>query len=202
MKASMLLIKVSLTQLGLLLCFAMPVSKAVAKSKNYSFASITTYHSSFSNISLSSESLKPELPQSLDVELALRFRSIFNLAFVAQRFLHDPESPINSLKAERQAFGLELKIDLPGVFFIGKAGDFSKQNGKNWPFNSFLYGNILRVNTTNESGARDSSFASRYGFGLDVFIFNQIAYISMYVGGFQFEANTFLQSGVGLGVTL
>ncbi len=170
--------------------------------KNKSNIAVTTYYTGHQDLYLSDDTQSTELPASLDIEFTLRIHSIFNAAINVSKYIHDEDSATGSLAAERQAFGFGLKIDLPGIFFARARGSLSRREGKRWPFNSFLYGTLQRVNTTNASSVDNFSMAMRYGFGLDTFLFNDIAYLSFYFGGFQFETNTFLQTGVGIGVTL
>ncbi|MCB9026631.1 MAG: hypothetical protein H6625_09965 [Bdellovibrionaceae bacterium] len=171
-----------------------------AKGNKSKFA-VTTYYSTYDDVSLSDTESKVKLPPSLDVELTLRLMSIFNIALTAKRFIHDENSPVSSLSTERQSFGLGLKVDLPGIFFVGGSSKFASLRGKNWPVNSFFYGIVQQVASENASGSTDKAFATSYGLGMDVFLFNEIAYLSLHTGGFQFENNTFFQLSGGLGAT-
>lgn len=187
--------KTSIYTLTIILFFTLPV-----RAKNTSTIGMTTYLSHFSDLSLSDGQEEIELPDSLQVELTFRFQAIFNLMLSAGKFLHDEESDIGTLAAKRNSFSLGFKVDLPGVFFVGTE-NFARRQGKKWPFNSFLYGAITRVSTENISGSTDSSMATHYGLGFDIFLFNQVVYLSFYAGGFQFETNTFLHTAGGIGVT-
>lgn len=189
------------TSIQLILLFTICLPQFSWAKKNISRFALTTYYSNYDDISLNDSATKVKLPPSLDIDLTLRLMSIFNVAFTAKRFIHDERSSVSSLSAERQSFGLGLKVDLPGIFFIGANTKFASLMGKNWPVNTFLYGNVQQVSSQNVNGSTDKAIASNYGFGMDVFLFNEIAYLSLHIGGFQFENNTFFQWSNGLGVT-
>ncbi|MCB0390630.1 MAG: hypothetical protein KDD58_05045 [Bdellovibrionales bacterium] len=184
----------------LTLFLALTLLHLSTNAKNTSRIAFSAYQSNYQDLSLSSDGSKQELPPSLDVELSFRLYSIFNFSFVASKFMHDEESSIGSLSAERQAFGLGMKIDFPGIFFVGASRTFASRNGKNWPVNSFCYGNIQQVSTKNATGEKDQSMVATYGLGFDIFLFNKLAFISALLGGYQLENNTYLQTGFGLGV--
>ena len=191
----------SIVKFETFLCFAfiLNFTTIASANKNESQLAITSYYSSFSDLALSEGDIQ-QLAPSIEVEFSFRLHSVFNFTISSIQFLNDTESAVEAVAAERSGFGIGAKIDLPGVFFIGSRPNI-KRKGKNYPINSFIFANILRTTTISTLGEESKSMTTKYGLGADIFLFNNVAYLSLIAGLYLNEGNSFSTTGAGLGLT-
>lgn len=184
----------------LLFFFLALVEPARAASGGETLA-LTGFSSSYTNLKLGSnpnntsvESVAP----SVDVELALRGQSVFSF-FVSWTHFSDPDpNDASQLPYTADGFGLGIKIDLPGFFFVGKSS--ANRGGKQHPVNTYLFGEVIKFFLTDISdGVKVSTTAARDGLGVDIFPFNQTAYVALRVSLLNLLGATYVSYSWGLG---
>ncbi len=167
--------------------------------KKQTFA-FSTYYSTYHNVSVGSAESK-SLPSSLDLEIALRLNSIFSLTLQGLQFQTASASETDLIQEEIKAYGLGIKIDLPGfLFYGGDRRDFSRAY-KRYPANSSIFLDVIKVEANDANGTMVTSVSNRYGIAMDFFLFNPLVYLCVQFGGISYQADTQSFYGVGLGAT-
>lgn len=144
---------------------------------------LTVYSSRYANTNLSSASASTSSSQppanSLDVELAIRLQTIFALTLLYSKFDRPEAGTTTYLPDELSGIGMGMKIDLPGFFFLFGKKEESAREGKKYPINTFLFGEIMKTNLTDvNTGAFSTTTTPRYGFGFDTFLFQSYVFLS------------------------
>lgn len=167
---------------------------------------ITAFSSSYTNLKLGTnpnDTTVDQIAPTIDVELAWRVHSVFSFTFSWCHFGEpDPNNP-SVLPDKADGFGLGVKVDLPGFFFIGDSqGGGGSQHSKRHPVNTYLFGEVLKFFMTDiNSGTKVSTTAARDGFGMDIFPFNQHVYIATRFGLFNLLGVTYFTYAWGLGAS-
>ncbi len=167
----------------MVLLFSTPYVSASSERDIISLTTFSTYYANSKVSSSAGSSSSFQLQPSIDMELSLRVRAIFNLTLTWNRFEDPDPSNAAQLQDEVGGFGLGMKIDLPGVFLIGGKNQDLTREGKKTPLNTFLFGEVLKLAMTDVStGAKTTTTAGRGGFGADFFPFEHMAYLSFRFG--------------------
>jgi hypothetical protein len=194
-----------ITALGILatlICAGVAKADSGNRQDKYAFTSFYTMYSQSGLSSGSGAAGSGSPAPSLDVEFAIRLQTIFNLTLLYSRFQTPDSSNTAQLQDNISGYGLGMKIDLPGFFFIGGKREQSEREGKLHPVNSFLFGEILRSTLVDAAaGTTTTSTTPRYGFGFDLFLFNPYVYLSLKLSLLNLLGATYLGAGAGLGCT-
>lgn len=171
----------------LYLCLLLLSTEAQAQYDNiyskYQRLSFDAQYFTFSDILNNATNESITLDPMINVNLNFRFYRTYSL------ILSHGESSVWSYN------GVGLRIDLPGVFFLGgSTSDFiRKSKRKNW--NSYFQVSKL---LTQAEGEPEEFVCDKTGFGLDAFITGGV-YINVELNFFSYKGNQFLAPGVGLG---
>lgn len=91
--------------------------------------------------------------------------------------------------------GAGLRVDLPGVFFIGTLPTDSIRKTKKRNWNSYISFSKLLATT---EGQPDDFVCDRAGFGLDAFVFADL-YLNVEANLFSYQGNQFFSPVIGVG---
>ena len=98
-------------------------------------------------------------------------------------------------KKEWYYYGLGLKVDLPGFFFIGGyTNDLVRKRKKRHVNTSMSYSKM----SAKDSGAAHSYIDDRLGFATDLFLAGDV-YLSVDLGLLSHQGNQFFAPAIGLG---
>lgn len=159
------------------------------------------YYSNYTDLKISdSEEVKPELPGSIELEVGVRLHTIFTFILTYGMAEAATDSTTGEPVNKRVYFGPGLKVGLPGFFFLGSSRRDSSRRMKKHPVNTFIYGQVLQSTEIPDNGAKYTTAATRYGFGMDIFLFNRYTYFSLALGTMSFDGDTYLSTNVGLGI--
>lgn len=169
-----------------LLFFSTPAQSKIGRFESHFV--LSTQYSVFKDLQLS-DGEATDLTSSLDLEASFKVFRSFYLSAVATK----------STDESRQGYGLGARIDLPGFFFFGASRGAFRARAKQYPFNTSAYIQSVLIENAQENGNIRRSIASRYGFTLEIFLFNDITYLQIDGSLFSLEGNSFLTYGAGLG---
>jgi hypothetical protein len=125
------------------------------------------------------------LNQTVGVNLNARFYRIFSLVGTYAK----------SPKPDWSYYGLGLKIDLPGFFFIsGISYDFVRRK-KNQPVNTYV---IIEKLMATQSGQKDSFIDDKLGGGVDIAMSSHV-YLNLEVALLSHQGNQFFAPAIGIG---
>ena len=133
----------------------------------------------------SSDVKKMELSSEYAIYADLRFFRIFSLTF----------SGGQSTDSNRQYFGLGLKADVPGLFFVGGELKDLAHKRRRRDINTYFIWSAFMVN---DNARNTSSLANRYGGGIDFFLWSD-TFLNLELAFFTYNGNTFISSAAGLG---
>lgn len=161
----------------------------------------STYQNSKVSAASSSTSSSDTLPSSLDVEIAIRLRATYSLILAYVNFQDPDPNNADQYQNTISGFGVGLKIDLPGFFLIGGGNEDLIRSAKKRPFNTFLFGEILKLNmVVPNSGGTLTTSSGRGGFGLDIFPFTKTMYLSLRFSVLNFLGVSYMSPGFGAGI--
>lgn len=126
------------------------------------------------------------------VEIGVRAMNIFCLSLIGQQASEGSDQTL-------AGYGAGLRVDLPGFFLIGATDSQLRRRAKAYPVNSSIF--MQSISTQYKQGtAETKTIASRYGISVEIFPFQTLMYLSLEAGLYNFEGNSFANSGVGLGL--
>lgn len=164
-------------------------SAAKARGLSESLLYVSSTYSDYEDLKIAGGD-KVTISPTLDVEIGLRFRKMFNfLINAAQTTDHT-----------REEYGLGLKVDLPGFFWMGVGyGDFSRE-AKNYPVNSSVFlSSQLTTITSVPDDDDNKSLSTKLGITVDIFLFNPLTFLTASAYVYTFNGNSFLGTRAGLG---
>lgn len=127
--------------------------------------------------------------------------SIFNFLITGAQWSDPDSNDDNMFQNKISAVGAGLGVDLPGFFFVG-AKAINRKRTKNYPINTSLFFQTLLVTSKPVAGGADSrTVSTRYGFGIDFFLFNPVAYFTIRGGAFNYLSDLHAFYSAGIGVT-
>jgi hypothetical protein len=168
------------------------LSAWAGRKSDHAFVSLSTQMMTYSDLKTSDTTVSEELASSLELELDLRMRGPFQLAFVGSR-------AIDNL---RQAYGIGLRVDLPGFFMLGGSKG-KNRSSRNYPVNTSIFGHLLQTTLLPEdeaTGVKQMAFSTNTGLSIDVFLFNPKAFLTGQFSIYNFKGNAYMTYGGGLGV--
>lgn len=190
---------VFLTLLAAIFSILRPESSS-ARAQGPETFTLEQYYSIYSVFSGGSSAAQNSLPASLDSELGIRIQGVFSFVFVYSHFMDPDTSNTGQLQSTQRGYGAGMRVDLPGFFFFkGKRQD-SMRIGKFYPINTYMFGQAIRYEAVDlATGNRTTLTAPRYGFGMDMFLFNPHVYLSTRFSLFSYLGGTYASPSLGLG---
>ncbi len=170
--------------------FAFSVQARAYKYKKDSFH-LSVAYTQYDDVRLG-EGADVEVASSIDLEAGLRLQRIF------KGFLFASLAP----DSQRTEYGLGLRVELPGFFFInGRMQDFIRKGMKR-PINTSLYLTTAKAQFKNPQGVLQlDTFAVRYGLSMSWFpMRKQGLYFRLEGGVYSVGGNGFLTYGLGMGL--
>ncbi|MCB0385134.1 MAG: hypothetical protein KDD43_07055 [Bdellovibrionales bacterium] len=159
-----------------------------AASRRKSILNVNSHYTSYSDLKLSGGE-EVLLEPSLAVELDFRVSGPFSLILGGSQ-------AVDSLRTD---YGLGIRVDVPGFFLLGGSARDLRRAAKNYPVNTSIY-YISSVTTVRAANAPDvKSVTGTYGFTIDIFLFNNVAYWTNHISVYTLQGNSFLALGSGLG---
>lgn len=189
---------------GALLSTGRPAQAHNSNEVTRDYVAVTTFSSSYASANLGTNPSSANgnaLMPSVDMEFALRFNTIFNLTLSWTRFQDPDPNDTTFLQDEAGGFGAGLKIDLPGFFFLGSRADDNTRRAKNYAFNTYLFGEVVKLTLTDmKTGSKITATGGRDGIGMDIFPWNQTAYLSTRVAFFNLLGVSYINYAWGFGM--
>ena len=177
-------------------------STAVAAPAKGEWVAITSFYNVNNNLTMTNSATSRQLPADANLELALRIRGPFSLTGAFIRFMEPPEGNTQVLQSRLRGWGAGFKVDIPGFLFMG-TGHKTETAAKNYPINSYLFGQFEKIDATEVvSGATTSGIITRQGLGFDVFLFNPSVYLALRIGVLNYLGDAYTNFGAGLGISL
>ncbi len=139
---------------------------------------------------------------NLDLELNLRLQSVFSLTAVFSNFTNpDPSQSATQLQVFMRGYGGGMKVDFPGFFFLFGNKSESLRDGKIYPVNTYMFGQLLIYDYFDISaGTKAVVSVPRYGVGMTIFAFNPYSYFETRFALFNLLGSTYVSPGLGVGV--
>ena len=188
---------------AVVLAFAPSVLAQQGTTKTTDLVSLTAYQTLYVNSGMSTinNAGTGYPPPSLDGEIAIRLLGIFSLTAIYSQFADPEVGNSNHVQQKIWGAGAGMKVDMPGFFFLFSRRNDSGRDGKRYPVNTFLFGEILKMYLTDVStNAPSGATTPRYGFGGDLFLFNPYVYFSFRLSMFNLIGATYFGSSYGLGI--
>lgn len=149
--------------------------------------SIDVKYLMFNDIQSDPTTPRKDIGSQLATSLNLRFFRTFSLCGL---YNVSVEKSVDTISA----YGLGLRMDLPGIFFInGTANDLVRKR-KRRSINSYFQWSKLQIREANAK----SYVADRMAFGLDGFVAGNF-YLNFEVALYSHQGNQFLSPGIGIG---
>lgn len=165
-------------------------SYAYRGKRNSPFAAV--YRNKTFNDLQSSETTtaKVDLGKTDELELGLRFHSLYQLIF------------LNGSNEEntRKYFGGGIRIDTLGPFWLARNTYRAvRNNARFYPVNTSFYAAVTSAKIQTSTGAEEKFTESNFGIALDVFLFNPYVFLSGQAGLLHSQGNAFTSYSIGLG---
>jgi hypothetical protein len=194
-------LKLLLLQLAIIAVWLFAAGPAFARFEQRDNYSLTAYYTSYVSSGLSSGAATGQPPPSYDLEAAVRLQGIFSLTADFSMFKSPDLSDPNETTYQITGYGLGMKVDLPGFFFYHGRRIESIRETKLKPVNTFLFGEILKANLNDLSkNIASTTTTPRYGFGVDVFPFNDTVYFAFRIALFNLLGVTSFSYAGGFGI--
>lgn len=158
-------------------------------SNNRDYITLTTYYTHFSDLKKTGEETEKSIAPSFEVEAGLRIRGLFQIIFVGSQATDN----------KRESFGGGMRIDTPGIFWIGGGQNQNYRATKNFPVNTSIFSYLLRSSVKNNSGIVTTYTGSNMGIAFDVFLFNRYIYFSTQGSILNEQGNAYTTYSIGLG---
>jgi len=140
---------------------------------------------SYSDIGQNENSPKTSLTGTLNVNLNARLYKIFSLF----------SSFGTTTQSNWSYYGLGIKVDLPGFFFISARPDDLVRSKKLHTTNTYI---AVSKMFTHEVSQNKNFMNDKIGLGVDVFISASI-YLNLELGVLSYQGNQFLAPAIGMG---
>ncbi len=174
---------------------------AQSKGKQRERFALTSYYSNYAQLGFGADASKNMSP-SIDLEIALRFNTIFSLTLIYSKFQDPNVEDTAFLPNKIQAAGAGMKIDLPGFFFISSNKQDSSREAKRYPLNTFIFGEVLKFDSLDlTTNIRIAGTAPKYGIGFDLFLFNPYVFLSGRYTFFNYIGESYQSYAGGIGVS-
>lgn len=162
---------------------------------------MTGFYSSYANSNISSSSAASvDVTPSVDIEASIRLRAIFSLTLTWVQFQNPDPNNNSQFQDDLSGFGLGMKIDLPGFFFMGGGNDELERAMKKSPLNTYIFGEVLKLTvTTPSTGGATTTSAGRGGIGCDIFPYFQHTYLSIRFALLNLLGVSYASYAVGVG---
>ena len=176
-------------------------SPALAKRRDPDYVTLSGYYSQY-NLRGALDPVIQWPTQSADAELAVR---VFSIVSIVGSLANSIEPDMNDAGASPYRFrtaGGGIKIDIPGLFFIGAEKRDYRASTKSHPFNLFFVAEalLLEMRDIATHGTVTVS-ARRAGFGLDIFPFVNLSHFTIRALAFNYANSTYVVTSFGGGVT-
>lgn len=149
--------------------------------------SIDVKYLTFNDIQTNASSPRKEIAPELAISANLRFYRTFSFCVMMNQSMN---KSIDSISG----YGLGLRVDLPGIFFInGMVNDLVRKR-KRRDINTYFQWGKLQITESNAQ----SYVADRMAFGLDGFIAGDL-YLAFEAAIYSHQGNQFISPGVGIG---
>ena len=176
---------------------------ACAKAGGPEYITLESYYSTYSLFNGSANGGTKQLTPSVDAELGIRLQSVFSFLIVATGFTEPDPQNTSLVQSWQRGYGLGMRVELPGFFFLFGRKQDSSRDGKFYPVNTYMFGEAIRFDSTDiATGAKTTFTAPKYGFGADLFLFNPYAYLSFRYSLFSYLGSTYGSFAAGVGVSL
>ena len=159
-----------------------------AASRRKSILNVNSHYTSYTDLKLSGGE-EVLIEPALAVELDFRVSGPFSLILGGSQ-------AVDSLRTD---YGLGIRVDVPGFFLLGGSPRDLRRAMKNYPVNTSIYyiSSVTTIKAANTPDVR--SVTGTYGFTIDIFLFNKVAYWTNHVSVYTLQGNSFLALGSGLG---
>jgi hypothetical protein len=156
--------------------------------KSFFFQGLSTQMKDIGSSSTSNGAFPHQLQEA---ELGLRVMGIFSISAIGER------SQDNTM----QGFGGGLRIDLPGFFFIGADDRDLRKKAKSYPVNTSIFMQTISIQykPVGQTTALKNT-TTRYGVTIELFPFQQMVYVSLEGGLYNYGGNSYALTGAGLGM--
>lgn len=169
---------------------------AWAQASKAKWLTLQSSYSTYADLSASTATPTKQ-SNSIDVEVQFRIYHLMSLVLTAGRATDD----------QRQYAGFGLRFDLPGFFTIGATRRDAAMMSRQYPLNTYIFSHILStsVKSTNDGtgsvqlAAPINAVATRHGLGVDLFLFQRVAYLTGAVSMYTIQGNSFIQTTMGIG---
>jgi len=147
--------------------------------------SVEAQYVSYSDIVENNKYPQGTLGSTYGLNLNARFNRIFSLVGMYG----------TTAQKEWSYYGLGIKVDLPGFFFIGGYTNDLVRKKKKHPVNTSL---IYSKMSARDTGSSHSFIDDRLGFAADIFLAGNV-YLNVDLGLLSHQGNQFFAPGFGLG---
>lgn len=167
---------------------------AYSYSNQQDYTAFTTYYTHFHDMSKSAGDADKSISPVIEIEAGLRFQSLFQIIVVGAT-----SASSNANDTNRESIGVGLRVDTPGVFWLGDVHRQKNRAVKNFPVNTSIFAYLQRASNESSSGAVSTAIGSNMGITLDIFLFNDYVYFSTQASILNQDANTYSTSSFGIG---
>ncbi len=162
--------------------------------------SLNTYYDFYTVLSNAPNVTAKPAP-SVDVELTLRLQSVFSLVLAFSQFVEPDRKDDGQLQTFMRGAGGGLRVDFPGFFLLFADKKDAGRDGRLYPVNTYAFGQVVKIDSVDvATGEKSVLVTSRYGLGIDVFVFNPTTYIAVRYALFNHLGSMYGSPGVGLGL--
>lgn len=163
------------------------------------FISVNTYYDTYAAITKAPNVTTSPAP-SVDVEMTLRLETLFSLVIAFSQFLEPDPTNSEQMQAFMRGAGGGIRVDLPGFFLLFPQKSDSSRDGRLFPVNTFIFGQVVKVDSVDvATGQRSVIATSRYGAGMDIFTFNKVTFLTVRYSIFNHLGSMYGSPGFGMG---